>query len=86
MTTKLPVPSRGTPRISCVVPAYNEAANIEPLLMALTRQLRALAPQWEILVVDDGSRDATRRAGRAGPTCPACAGCGCRATSARRPR
>ena len=59
MTTKLPVPSRGTPRISCVVPAYNEAANIEPLLMALTRQLRALASQWEILVVDDGSRDAS---------------------------
>jgi glycosyltransferase involved in cell wall biosynthesis len=59
MTTKLPVPSRGTPRISCVVPAYNEAANIEPLLMALTRQLRALVPQWEILVVDDGSRDAS---------------------------
>ncbi len=51
--------ARATPRISCVVPAYNEAANIEPLLLALTRQLRALVPQWEILVVDDGSRDAS---------------------------
>jgi glycosyltransferase involved in cell wall biosynthesis len=59
MTGKPPTPARGTPRISCVVPAYNEAANIEPLLSALTRQLRALVPQWEVLVVDDGSRDAS---------------------------
>ncbi len=52
-------PVRGTPRISCVVPAYNEAANLDPLLAALTRQLQALVPQWEVLVVDDGSRDAS---------------------------
>jgi glycosyltransferase involved in cell wall biosynthesis len=48
--------------ISCVVPAYNEAANLPPLLQQLTAQLAALTPNWEILVVDDGSRDATAAA------------------------
>ena len=51
--------SRGTPRISCVVPAFNEAANLDLFLSTLTRQLQALVPAWEILIVDDGSRDAT---------------------------
>ena len=43
--------------ISCVVPAYNEAANLPRLLEVLTAQLRALVPRWEIVIVDDGSRD-----------------------------
>ena len=47
------------PSISCVVPAYNEAANLAPLLDVLTAALRALTPHWEVIVVDDGSTDAT---------------------------
>ncbi len=47
------------PAISCVVPAYNEAANLALLLPALSAALDALGPRWEILVVDDGSRDHT---------------------------
>ena len=47
------------PAISCVVPAYNEAANLGLLLTGLTEQLAALTDRWEILVIDDGSRDAT---------------------------
>ena len=47
------------PALSCVVPAFNEAANITPLLTGLTTQLAALTDRWEIIVVDDGSRDAT---------------------------
>ena len=35
---------RGTPRVSGVVPAFNEAANLEPLLAALTAQLKSLVP------------------------------------------
>ena len=50
------------PRISCVVPAYNEAANLGPLLTELTAVLAALTPHWEVIVVDDGSRDATAQA------------------------
>ena len=47
------------PAISCVVPAYNEAANLGPLLQALTAALDTLSPRWEVIVVDDGSADAT---------------------------
>jgi len=56
--TQLPLrPSR--PAISCVVPAYNEAANLGPLLTVLTAQLAQITDRWEVIVVDDGSRDAT---------------------------
>jgi glycosyltransferase involved in cell wall biosynthesis len=47
------------PALSCVVPAYNEAANLGPLLTGLTAQLGELTDRWEIIVIDDGSRDAT---------------------------
>ena len=47
------------PAISCVVPAFNEAANLGLLLTGLTAQLAALSDRWEILVIDDGSRDVT---------------------------
>lgn len=47
-------------RISCVVPAFNEADNLPSLLTQLSMQLRELSDHWEIIVVDDGSRDRTR--------------------------
>jgi len=47
------------PRISVVVPAFNEASNLPALLGALTAVLCGLTDQWEVVVVDDGSRDAT---------------------------
>ena len=47
------------PRISVVVPAFNEASNLPALLEGLTSVLRSLTDQWEVVVVDDGSRDAT---------------------------
>jgi glycosyltransferase involved in cell wall biosynthesis len=50
-------PSR--PAISCIVPAYNEAANLGLLLAGLTRQLAELTDRWEVIVIDDGSQDAT---------------------------
>jgi len=56
MTT---TPRSPRPAISCVVPAFNEAGNLGPLLGGLTEQLGALTDRWEVLVVDDGSRDAT---------------------------
>ena len=53
-------PSRSPrPAISCVVPAFNEAANLGLLLTGLTEQLATLTDRWEVLIVDDGSRDAT---------------------------
>ena len=51
---------RRTPRsISCVVPCFNEADNLERLLPLLSAKLASLAPRWEIVLVDDGSTDAT---------------------------
>ncbi len=47
------------PAISCVVPVYNEAAVIEAFIERLQAQLRGLTQRFEIIVVDDGSRDAT---------------------------
>jgi polyisoprenyl-phosphate glycosyltransferase len=46
-------------RLSCVVPAYNEQENLEGFLRALLPVLQSLTPDFEIIVVNDGSRDAT---------------------------
>ena len=46
-------------RLSCVVPAHNEEANLERFVHALAQAVRALTADFEIIVVNDGSRDAT---------------------------
>lgn len=47
------------PLVSCVIPAYNEAQNIVPLLQTLHRLLKEAGFRHELVVVDDGSRDDT---------------------------
>jgi glycosyltransferase involved in cell wall biosynthesis len=47
------------PSISLVLPAYNEAENIEPMVEEATPALEANADEYEIIVVDDGSADDT---------------------------
>ncbi|WP_395699022.1 glycosyltransferase family 2 protein [Aquabacterium sp.] len=47
------------PALSCVVPCRNEAANLDLLLPRLRAALDGLVPVWEIVLVDDGSSDAT---------------------------
>jgi len=47
------------PSISCVVPAFNECESLPVLLQQLRDFLKARFDRWEIVVVDDGSRDAT---------------------------
>lgn len=46
-------------KLSILVPAYNESANIEKTLKALGKYLVAQGLNYEIIVVDDGSRDNT---------------------------
>jgi glycosyltransferase involved in cell wall biosynthesis len=45
--------------ISVVIPVHNEADNVEPLYESLHRSLEELGRSYEIIVVDDGSRDDT---------------------------
>jgi glycosyltransferase involved in cell wall biosynthesis len=45
--------------LSIVVPAYNEEHRLPPTLARLHAFLAAQPLRWEIVVVDDGSRDAT---------------------------
>jgi glycosyltransferase involved in cell wall biosynthesis len=46
--------------LSVVFPAFNEEANIERTIESARKVLPKLAFEWEIIVVDDGSKDATR--------------------------
>jgi glycosyltransferase involved in cell wall biosynthesis len=47
------------PELSVVIPLYNEEANVEPLLAELLGVLRGLSRTFEVICVDDGSRDGT---------------------------
>jgi glycosyltransferase involved in cell wall biosynthesis len=47
------------PYLSVVVPLYNEEESVGPLYAQLTRALEALEHPYEILFVDDGSKDKT---------------------------
>ena len=47
------------PRLSIVVPAYNEAARLGTSLRTILDFLNHTAPDAELIVVDDGSRDET---------------------------
>lgn len=51
--------ARTPPSLSCVIPAYNEAINLAQLLPRLIATLETCVPEWEIIVVDDGSTDAS---------------------------
>ena len=48
-----------TPAIVCVLPAYNEAENLQRIVPALCARLPLLSPDFGLIVVDDGSSDAT---------------------------
>ena len=45
------------PRVSVVVPVYNEEESVPQLYERLTRELSALGVGYEVIAVDDGSRD-----------------------------
>jgi len=47
------------PALSYFFPAHNEEANLEGLVLEALEALPALADRFEIIAVDDGSRDAT---------------------------
>lgn len=47
------------PRLSVVIPAYNEAESLPELHREVLAAMATLEMSWEILYVDDGSRDGT---------------------------
>ena len=48
---------RQAPRVSVVIPVYNEVESLPELHEALVASLEKVGPAWEILYVDDGSTD-----------------------------
>ena len=51
--------SQSNPHISIIIPAFNEAAAITATMESIANQLTSLSPHWDIVVIDDGSRDRT---------------------------
>ena len=49
----------GERSLSCVVPCFNEAANLDQLLTRVENVCQSLGQSWEVIIVDDGSRDTT---------------------------
>ncbi|HZW35808.1 MAG: glycosyltransferase family 2 protein [Deltaproteobacteria bacterium] len=47
------------PDFSVIVPLYNEEESVEPLYRAIVNALDPLGKSYELLFIDDGSRDAT---------------------------
>jgi glycosyltransferase involved in cell wall biosynthesis len=50
---------KGSPDISIVVPVFNEEENIVPLYHKIRRACSVLGSSYEVVFVDDGSRDRT---------------------------
>ncbi len=50
---------REQPFISCVIPAYNEAENLPLFIPELAKNLDQLGVRFELIVIDDGSKDDT---------------------------
>ena len=46
-------------KISAVIPVYNEEGNIIPVYQELEEKLQKITNEFEIIVVDDGSKDKT---------------------------
>jgi glycosyltransferase involved in cell wall biosynthesis len=61
-TTKdhaVPVREAATPVLSVIVPMFNEASNVDALFARLVPVMEGLGQPYEIICIDDGSRDDT---------------------------
>lgn len=54
-----PLPTGLSPELSVVAPMYNEESNIQPFVEAVAAVLQGMGISYEILLVNDGSRDGT---------------------------
>src|SRR5439155_12045947 len=54
-----PSPGRPAPEVSVIIPVHDEQENVRPLCETVVHALEELGRTWEMIVVDDGSRDDT---------------------------
>jgi glycosyltransferase involved in cell wall biosynthesis len=54
-----PPADTGNPELSVVAPLFNESENVQPLVEWILQALESFAGTFEIILVDDGSRDDT---------------------------
>lgn len=59
--------AKANPHITVIVPAFNEAAAITSTVANIAHHLQQLSPNWDVVVIDDGSRDQTANVVRALP-------------------
>lgn len=59
MDTSTQLKRTAQPHITVMVPAYNEEQNIAQTLANIAQTLKSMSSVWDIVVVDDGSRDQT---------------------------
>lgn len=59
MNEKKPVETIPPHRLSIVIPMYNEADNVEPMIARVHEGMAGYPHPWELILVDDGSSDAT---------------------------
>jgi glycosyltransferase involved in cell wall biosynthesis len=59
-----PFPPEPAPEVSVVVPMFNEEENVADTVHQLRDALDRLTPEWEIVLVNDGSTDRTLDAAR----------------------
>ncbi len=52
-------PLTAKPKISVVIPAYNETERILPTIGAIAAHMSSRGQEWELIVADDGSSDDT---------------------------
>ena len=55
----MPQPAIRKPGLTVFFPAYNDSGTIASLVITALQTARALTPDFEVIVVDDGSADAT---------------------------
>jgi len=54
-------PPRQTPSLSVFFPAYNDSGTIASLVISAVKTAATLTPDYEVLVINDGSQDDTAR-------------------------
>ena len=47
------------PKLSIIIPTFQEVSNISLLVRKIAQDLNPVIPEWEVIIVDDNSRDGT---------------------------